>query len=345
MENYKIVSAIRCELAASLNLTKAQKALVEKWLPYLSNLESVTCDASCYESSIRYPTDVKLLWESVSWSYEQMQRLSKQLGVKQLRTKYRKWARRYVSYSKMKSKRRKKRKTLKRSLLALLDKLNKHLDRLEKRVQATHLPTRYRRKRSTIKLVYQQQRELFTTGNKRVKQRIVSLDKPYIRPIVRGKENKLVEFGAKVHKLQIDGISFIEHLSFDAFHEGNRLIGTVFFAQKLTNKRVKVLGADAIYATNKNRRFVSKYAIKTDFKPKGRRSKHRKQQDQLAKMITKERASRLEGSFGTDKEHFLLKKNLARTKQTETLMIFFGIHTSNALKIGRRMQQATTQAA
>ena len=62
-------------------------------------------------------------------------------------------------------------------------------------------------------------------------------------------------------------------------------------------------------------------------------------------MITKERATRLEGSFGTDKEHFLLKKNLARTKKTETLMIFFGIHTSNALQIGRRMAESLQIAA
>ena len=51
----------------------------------------------------------------------------------------------------------------------------------------------------------------------------MSIDKPYISPIIRGKEIKRVEFGAKVHKLQIDGIPFIEHLSFDAFHEGIRV--------------------------------------------------------------------------------------------------------------------------
>jgi len=70
---------------------------------------------------------------------------------------------------------------------------------------------------------------------------IVSIDKPYIRPIVRGKENKPLEFGAKLHKLQIDGISFIKHLSFSTFYEGNRLEQTKWKAQKLIHKRVKVL--------------------------------------------------------------------------------------------------------
>ena len=50
---------------------------------------------------------------------------------------------------------------------------------------------------------------------KEVKHRIVSIDRPYIRPIVRR-----VEFGAKVNNIQIDGISFIEYHSFEAFNEG-----------------------------------------------------------------------------------------------------------------------------
>lgn len=345
IKNYKIVSAIRCEVAELLDISKLQSTLFQSWLPYLSNLDSISCDATCYESSIRYPTDVKLLWEAVSWSYKELKSLSRRTRIKLLRTKYQKWERRYISYSKMKKKRRKKRKVLKRALLGLLNKINGQLDYLEKLVPPSSLATLYHRRRSTIKLIYEQQHKMFINGLKRIKDRIVSIDKPYIRPIVRGKENKLVEFGAKVNKLQIDGISFIEHLNFNAFNEGPRLIQTIFLAQQLTGKKVKIVGADAIYANNKNRKFVTKYGIKTDFKPKGRPSKHRKHQDQLARMITKERVSRLEGSFGTDKEYFLLKRNLARTRKTEILMIFFGIHTSNALNIGRRIASKAKIAA
>ena len=57
----------------------------------------------------------------------------------------------------------------------------------------------------------------------------------------------------------------------------------------------------------------------------------------MAAAITKERASRLEGSFGKDKEHYHLKRIRARTEKTEVLWIFFGIHTGNALEIGRRI--------
>ena len=344
LTNYKMVSEIRCQIAERLDIEALQELLMQHWRPYLSNMESISCDASCYESAIRYPTDVKLLWEAVYWSYAQLKQLSKQAGVKLLRTKYKKWAIRYQAYSKLRRKPKRRRRSMLRALLRLLGKINKQLTYLESLAVPYSVPAKYAQRRQAIEQLYQQQAAKFYQDIL-PKDRIVSIDKPYIRPIVRGKENKPVEFGAKVHKLQIDGISFIEHLSFDAFHEGNRLQWTILMAQQLTHKKVKLLGADAIYATNANRNMVRQAGIRTDFKRKGRAGKQEAQRKILAKAITKERASRLEGSFGTDKEHFLLKKILARTKQTETLWIFLGIHCSNALKIGRRMAQQLQKAA
>jgi len=89
--------------------------------------------------------------------------------------------------------------------------------------------TKYLTRRDTIRKILEQQSEKFDQGI-RPKAAIVSIDKPYIWPIVRGKENKPVEFGAKLHKLKIDWISFIEHLSLSAFHEGNRLEQTIWKA-------------------------------------------------------------------------------------------------------------------
>lgn len=343
IKNFKIVSEIRCELARQLKIDDLQKCLATKWIPYMSNLDSMCCDATCYESWIRYPTDIKLLWECVSWNHAQLKRLSKQLGIRLLRTKMVKWSRRYCNYSKSKNPRRKEKRALRRALLLLLGKIDEALLVLEAKL-ADKQSSEYWQRRSASQEVLVQQKQYFQEDIK-PKNRIVSIDKPYIRPIVRGKEVKKVEFGAKVHKFQVDGISFIEHLSFDAFNEGTRLKKTIWAVQKLFKTRLKIVGADAIYATNANRKYVTKRSIKTDFKRKGKPSKHKDHFDQLAKMITKERATRLEGSFGTDKEHFLLKRIKARTKETEILWIFFGIHTSNALNIGRRMTQIKSLAA
>jgi len=44
----------------------------------------------------------------------------------------------------------------------------------------------------------------------------------------------------------------------------------------------------------------------------------------------------MEGSFGTGKQHYGLSKVPMRTKETEILFIFFGIHTANAVRIEKK---------
>jgi hypothetical protein len=47
----------------------------------------------------------------------------------------------------------------------------------------------------------------------------------------------------------------------------------------------------------------------------------------------------MEGSFGTEKQHYSLDKVKARIQLNEILWIFFGVHTSNAVKIAKRLAQ------
>lgn len=344
--NYKIVSQIRCELSAKLNIKEAQDILASHWLPHMKEVDQILTDATCYESSVRFPTNQKLLWESVDWAYSQLRLICKYAGQKVPRTKFLKWQERYWNYSRKRRKPSKEKTALTRGLLKLLHKILDELDNIEKQYEI-EMPHKYWDRKQVVEKVLLQQQHHFETGDK-IKDRIVSLSKSYIRPIVRGKEVKKVEFGAKLNKLQINGISFIEHLDFNAFNEGTRFQSTVFYAQLLTKKKTRLAGADAIYATNKNRTFATQNNIKTDFVRKGKPGKYEAERKQIAKMIKKERATRLEGSFGKDKLHYLLNRIGARTKDNEILWIFMGIHTGNALEIGRRMhqvRQATTSAA
>ena len=43
------------------------------------------------------------------------------------------------------------------------------------------------------------------------------------------------------------------------------------------------------------------------------------------------RATAMEGSFGTQKEHYDFRRVKARTRRTKILYIFFGIHTANVM--------------
>ncbi len=340
--NHKIVSQIRCELSGSLQIDLLQKVLAGYWSGHLSSKSQITVDATCYQSDMRYPTDAKLLLEAVSWLYKQIKVICKVLGVRMPRSKFIKWAKRYTNYSKDRAKRKKKRRSLTRGLLRLLKKFIAIEKQLHSSYPEVTFTNQYLKRIKTIRKLYKQQSQWFYQGIKPT-DRIVSIAKDYIRPIKRGKENKPVEWGAKVTKLQIDGISFIEHICFDNFNEGTRLKSTVYKSQQLTKTKVKVLGADAIYTANNNRSFVTENTIKTDFKRKGKLPIGYKDEKLLKKQITKERATRLEGNFGKEKQYYHLNKIKAKTKANETLWIFFGIHTANALEIGKRIVRVQQQ--
>lgn len=167
----------------------------------------------------------------------------------------------------------------------------------------------------------------------------MNLSKPYVRPIVRGKEVKSVEFGAKVNKLQIDGISFIEHLSFDAFNETTRYISGIRLQRTLFGQCTHHAG-DTIYASNKNRSYSTAQNIQTNFVPKGEEKEvYKTQAKEMRSILNRQRSTVLEGSFGNEKNHYLLNKIKARNKTTETCWIFFGMMTANASIISQRMQQ------
>ena len=53
----------------------------------------------------------------------------------------------------------------------------------------------------------------------------------------------------------------------------------------------------------------------------------------------------VDGSFGTQKEHYDLRSVKARTKRTEILYIFFGIHTANVVQLADRIEQKARLAA
>ena len=198
----------------------------------------------------------------------------------------------------------------------------------------------------TITRVYRQQNNHFKSDDSResIPNRIVSVSKPYIRPIVRGKETKTVEFGAKCNNILIVGISFIEKLSFNAFNEGTRLKHCVSLSKKLTEVLVKKIGGDQGYSGNENRIFCKENKLKTPFIQKGRNGKN-EIKNATKRELARVRATAMEGSFGTQKEYYGLRKIAARIKSTEIMLIFFGIHTANVVNLARRESVQVALAA
>jgi len=347
IKDSKLVSKVRCELASRLNIDHFQKVLADTWKPLMENLHVVMSDATCYESHLRFPTKEKLLWESIEWLQGQIIALCGRLKIRRPRNKYDEIHRRYLTFARSRKKTQKKKVKLRRSLLYLLDKLNGQLDQIEKAYgKRLKLDSFYHKRRNIIRLVFTQQQQMHQTG-KSIPERIVSIDKEYIRPIVRGKETKAVEFGAKANLIQVDGLNFIEHIAFRAFNEGVRGITSIQYAQLLFRKKVTHFAGDAIYATNKTRKYCSsrKCPVYTSFVPKGKKASDEKERKIVRSALSKERSTRLEGSFGTEKEHYNLRKIKARTEETEILWILFGIHTANAVRLSQRQEKRVAKAA
>ena len=295
IKNGKIVSAIRQRIAGVLDIRELQKILYGKWSGSLKDKDLCLTDATCYESHLRFPTDVKLLWECCEWLQSLIAKTCKALKERQPRNKYRDIDHARLTYAKHRKHSRAATAKLRRRLQSLL------------------------------------------AQKKEVKKRIVSIDRPYIRPIVRGKENKRVEFGAKVNNIQIDGISFIEHHSFEAFNEGVRLQECIEYQQELTGVKVAKVGADTIYANNDNRRYCTENGMTTCFVRKGPKPKDENTDISTARRIIGTlRSTAMEGSFGNQKQHYSVGRIAARNSRSETLLLFFGIHMANAATLAAR---------
>lgn len=342
LTNYKLLDDIAAELAGKLKIQELQRLLVDAWKPYMKNLDTMYTDATCYESEMRYPTDQKLLWECVEKTYGLMCEVSAKLGIRRPRTKFLDVEKANLAYRKQRKHTKSQTRKITRRLLDLLGKILREIRRIEREHPDAKLFTgKERRMLNDVTKAYRQQRKHFQSGDTResIPNRIVSVSKPYVRPIVRGKESRNVEFGAKCNNIQVDGLSFIEKLSFNAFNEGTRLPHCITLHKRLFGVDVKKIGGDTSYAGTGNRDLCKEKEIETSFVKRGRPSHEKKEKDFVRQELARVRATAMEGAFGTQKEHYGLRRVKARKKDTEILYIFFGIHTANVVLLAERLKE------
>ena len=109
------------------------------------------------------------------------------------------------------------------------------------------LSPRLQEKITTIELLYAQQLSMYQNKTHQVEDRIVSIHQPHVRPIIRGKAKAFAEFGAKIELSVVDGYSFLETMSWDAFHEGKGLRDTIKRYHLENDCYSEVVLADRIY--------------------------------------------------------------------------------------------------
>jgi hypothetical protein len=291
------------------------------------NKGRVIFDATACPQDIAFPTDLDLLSDARKKSEELIDTLySPSLHEKKPRT-YRRIARKlYLKTAQKKNKSRKQIRKAVGSQLRLLKRNLKSINCLLDAYPEIPLKPKDYKYLLVINTFYEQQQQMYDSRSHRIEDRIVSIHQPHVRPIVRGKSQAKVEFGAKIHVSVIDGISFLDELSWDAFNEGSHMMDYVEKYHQRFGCYPRELLADQIYCTRANRAALKEKGIKLLAKPLGRPSA-------VQIHVSPGERNPIEGKFGQAKTAYGLNRIKARLRDTSESWIASIILVLNLVKL------------
>ena len=299
-----------------------------------NNKGRVIMDATACPQDIASPTDLNLLNDSREKLEELIDILySKELHFKKPRT-YRKKARKfYLHVAQMKKKSNKDIRKANGQQLRFVKRdiqtIHSMLDVYEQKKIPFPLSFKELRYFWIVQTLYKQQKTMYDHHARSIEDRIVSIHQPHVRPIVRGKAKAHTEFGAKINLSLIDGISFLDELSWDAFNEGDHLIQYVEKYKARFGFYPAEILADKIYCSRNNRKLLKGLHIKLIAKPLGRPSSD----PALSIHVSPGERNPIEGKFGQGKTGYGLNRIKARLKNTSESWIALIILVLNLVKL------------
>ncbi|TGX98805.1 IS5 family transposase [Hominisplanchenecus murintestinalis] len=299
------------------------------------NKGTLMIDASCAPADIAYPTDLELCDKARRWTEIILDHYWKECGAAEgngnkPRT-YRKTARRrFLALNKRK---RKSAKKIRAELRYQLNCIRRNLGYIDRYVEVygTGILHRIEAERLlTIQKFEEQQRYMLNNRVHSVDDRIVSLSQPWVRPIVRGKSKAPTEFGAKISISVVEGYTFLDRISFDAYNEGDHdeFEAVVEKYHERFGYYPERILADKIYRSRKNRGLCKRHGIRLAGPKLGKPGKnHMEEMRQELKEIGERNA--VEGKFGNGKRKLGLGLIMAKLKETTGNMISMDIFILN----------------
>ena len=238
------------------------------------NKGTLILDATCAPQNIAYPQDINLLNEARENLESIIDRICCDYNFYKPRM-YRQKARKdYLALAKCKKRTGKR---VRKAIGKQLGYISRDLGYIDMFVLYNNvvLTDKQRQRLSVITELYDQQKCMYDNRVHSVKDRIVSISQPYIRPIVRGKAKSPVEFGAKLD-MSIDerGIARLEKLSFDAYNEADVLTTAIENYHKRTGHYPERVLVDQIYRNRNNIAFCKSKNIRISGTPLGRPKKN-----------------------------------------------------------------------
>ena len=284
-------------------------------------------DATACPQDISYPTDLNLLNDAREKSEELIDFLyAPGIHSNKPRT-YREIARKM--YLKVAQKKVKTKKEIRRSIKQQLGFVNRNIKSIHTLLSHyEHIPFDAGQYKYflVIQTLYQQQRGMYKEKSHSIDHRIVSIHQPHVRPIVRGKTNANVEFGAKIQVSMVNGYAFLEELSWEAFNEGTHLLQTIEQYKSRTGYYPQEVLVDKIYCNRTNRAKLKELGIALIAKPLGRPRA-------MSIHIRPGQRNPIEGKFGQAKTAYGMNRIKARLQQTSESWIATIILVLNLVKL------------
>ena len=304
----------------------------------LTNKGKLQMDATVADAYIKFPTDLGLLNDSREKSEELLDKLCKSLSIGKPRTYRIKARKEWINLSKNKNKQK---KVIRKGISQQLSYLKRNLQSVDKVLINNPLALKALTKAEykyllVIDELYRQQLEMFRANKHSIEHRIVSIHQPHIRPIVRGKAGKKVEFGAKINVSLQEGFARIDQLSFETFNEGTFLKDQVERYKKLNGYYPELVQTDDIYMTKVNRKYLKENGIRHTGKALGRKSKQvPSTQEKAIRQIERNQRNHIEGKFGQGKVKYNLNKIMAKISDTTESWIAGIFFVMNILKLSK----------
>ena len=300
------------------------------------NEGTLILDATCAPVNIRYPQDVSLLNEAREKLETIIYRFCKSYGLP-LPRRYSKRARKdYLAFAKSKKHTAKK---IRKAMHRQLSYVKRDIGYLDKFMADGYAPEQGEISLLlTIFKLYEQQQYMYDNKVHSVENRIVSISQPWIRPIVRGKANAAVEFGAKLDiSIDSDGYARIEKISFDAYNESVCLKEAVERFQKRTGHYPKRVLADQIYRTRENRSFCKENGIRLSGPKLGRPNPVTNKADKKLEYQDNTDRIAVEREISTEKRCYGLGSIVTKLEETQLTSIALSVFVANLFKIQRRI--------
>ena len=282
-------------------------------------------DATCCDAEVRYPTDTNLLEDGSRLIDRLLDKFCARHHIRKPQTHRVEARQAFIECTKRK---RKSKKLIDKTKLMLLrclhadiqvflDFLGRHASNL------LECFSRHDRKclQAAFKM-FEQQKMMFEEGVRTCADRIISIYQPHLRPIVRGKAKAKVEFGAKTGVSIVNGYTYVDHLSWDAYNESSDLsLQTELYLQRF-GILPKEVQADKIYLGKDNRKYIREKHMDCFNHPLGRPPK----EENDVHLEDKKRAigerNEIEATFGTSKRVY--RANNIRAKLDETADTWIG---------------------